>query len=769
MSKSASQICLFVTVTIVILSTLVFVPSVNAWIFWKYNAGEEVVDVRMSTDGNYIVAVTDWPANVILLDSSGSLVWKKSVSDRLESVSISGNGSRIVVGTSYKDVLLFDSNGNLLWEKELTTSSLYDVDISTDGRYIVLGGYNNVTYVYDNMGVQVWNFTLGDWVQSVSISSYGEYVAAGSWDDFVYLFNGDGELLWNFNTTWAVYAVSVSPEGDFVAAGNSYGNVSFFDNSGNRLWQTAVGDSDGVSVSANGEYIAVAERYSDKITLLNKTGAILWEWQAADYVNNVDISDDGRYVVAGSSDEHVYFLENLKPSTITCNRSQAQLLLGEPVTISGSIDPPHEGVEVTLNYTKPDKSVMTRNAISSVDGSFSDTFTPEAAGMWSVTAWWSGNLEYMGAKSSSKKFLVSTVKDVAVRIGKNRTLFDDFEPPGSYSWPLFGGLEYNESISCPPGINYTTQSVTCWYETLFGMPGDITSFNITYIIEAFEQTVEGMYEVEAVYELYTYYSSIFGKSYTFLFSYKIKLQVNAVTKYGSSISLTVFPLDVRLGENISISGAITSGGEIAISGAEIELNYGKPDGSALTRMVNTVFNGSFAESYAPDMLGSWTVNATWLGDEDHYGAVSSTVSFDVLADLTHQIVWETDTYNVRTLTNSTLQDFIFNQQLMQISFNVEGLSGRKGFCNITIPKSLLRGNPWAITIDDAPISDPEVTESPTHTSLYFTYTHGSIYHVIIQGTWVIPEFSLAMILLSLMMVTTLVAIAHKKKHFSKPR
>jgi len=768
MSKSASRVCLFVTVTTVILSTLVFVPTVNAWVFWKYNAGEEVVDVRMSMDGNYIVAVTDWPAKVILLDSSGSLIWDESVSDRLESVSISGNGSRIVVGTSYKDVLLFDGDGELLWEKELTTRSLYDVDMSADGRYIVLGGYDNVTYLYDNMGVQVWNFTLGYWVESVSISSDGEYVAAGSWDDFVYLFNGDGELLWKFNTTWAVYAVSVSPEGNFVAAGNSYGNVSFFDNSGNRLWQTAVGDSDGISVSANGEYIAVAERYSDKITLLNKTGAILWEWQAADYVNDVDISDDGRYVVAGSSDEHVYFLENLKPSTITCNRSQAQLLLGEPVTISGSIDPSHEGVEVTLNYTKPDKSVMTRNAISSVDGSFSDTFTPEAAGMWSVTAWWSGNLEYMGAKSSSKKFLVSTVKDVAVRIGKNRTLFDDFEPPGSYSWPFMGGLEYNESISCPPGINYTTQSVSCWYETSYGIPGDITSFNITYIIEAFEETVEGMYEVEAVYEIYTY-SSFIGKTYTFLFSYKIKLQVDVVTKYGSSISLNVFPLGVRLGENISISGAITSGGEIAISGAEIELNYRKSDGSTLTRMVNTVFNGSFAESYEPEMLGSWTVNATWLGDEDHYGAVSSTASFDVLADLTHQIVWETNTYNVRTLTNSTLQDFIFNQQLMQISFNVEGLSGKKGFCNITIPKSLLQGDPWTITIDNAPISNPEVTESPTHTSLYFTYTHGSIHHVIIQGTWVIPELSSAMILLSLMMITTLAAIIQKRKHFSKPR
>lgn len=769
MTKSTSKICLSVTVTLVILSMLAFVPTVRAWAFWRYNAGEEVVDVGISMDGNYIAAVTDWPANVILLDSSESLIWRKSLSDRLESVSISGNGSHIVVGTSYKEVLLFDGDGNLLWEKELTTSSLYDVDISADGRYIVLGGYNSVTCLYDNMGVQIWNFTLSDWVESVSISSDGEYIAAGSWDEFVYLFNRNGELLWKFNTTWPVYAVSVSPEGDFIAAGNSYGNVSFFGNSGNRLWETALGDSDGISVSANGEYVAAADKYGDKITLLNKTGAILWDWQVDSYVNNVDINHDGRYVVAGSSDKHVYFLENLKPSTITCNRSQAQILLGESITISGSIDPPHEGLEITLNYTKPDNSVVTRAAISSADGSFSDTFTPDVAGMWSVAAWWSGSLDYMGAKSSSINFLVSTVKDVAVRIGKSRALFDDFEAPGSYSWPLLGGLEYNESISCRPEINYTTQNVTCWYETRFGMPGDIISFNITYVIEAFEETTEGMYEVEALYDLYTYYSSPFGKSYTFLFSYKIKLQVNVVSKYGSFISLIVFPPDIRVSENISISGAVTSEGEMTIAGVDVHLNYKKPDGSTFTRVLHTLLNGSFTESYEPDTLGSWTVNATWSGDEDHYGTVSPEVSFDVLADLTHEIVWETNKYNVRTLANSTLQDFAFNQSLMQINFNVEGLSDTKGSCNVTIPKSLLRGDPWTITIDDVAISNLEATENLTHTSLHFTYAHGSIHHIIIQGTWVIPEFSSAEILLLFMMTTLLAVMIHRRKHFTRPR
>jgi len=439
----------------------------------------------------------------------------------------------------------------------------------------------------------------------------------------------------------------------------------------------------------------------------------------------------------------VHFLENVTPSTITCNRSPAQIILGEYVTISGSIDPTQEGVEVTLNYTKPDNSVMTRAVISGIDGSFSDTIAPDVAGMWHVSSWWGGNADYMEAKSPSTKFLVSAVTDATVRIGKSRTLSDYFDSPGSYVWPMGGNLVYNESISCPAEINYTMKSVSCWYQTSFGIPGAITSFNITYLVEAFTETPEGIYEAEVMYDIYTHF--LFTN--TFLFSYKIKLEVNAVTKYGSSISLTTVPRSIRLGENLSISGSITSEGGMTVVGVEVPITYGKPDGSAFTRVSNTLSNGSFNDSLMPDMPGSWRVDATWIGDEDHNGAVSPSISFNVFSDLIHTILWENKTYNVRTTSNSTLQNLAFNQPLMQISFDVDGPSGTEGFCNVTVPKTLLHGDSWTITIDDAVITDFAETENVTHSSLYFTYAHTSALHAVIQGAWVVPEFPSIMILI----------------------
>jgi hypothetical protein len=172
----------------------------------------------------------------------------------------------------------------------------------------------------------------------------------------------------------------------------------------------------------------------------------------------------------------------------------------------------------------------------------------------------------------------------------------------------------------------------------------------------------------------------------------------------------------------------------------------------------------------PDMPGSWRVNATWIGDEDHYEAASPSISFNVISDLIFECVWENKTHNVQTTSNSTLQSLAFDQPLMQISFDVDGPSGTEGFCNVTVPKTLLRGDSWRITIDDAVITDFTETENVTHSSLYFTYTHTSARHAIIQGTWVVPEFPSTIILILFIAYSLSGAFLVKKKlhRSSKP-
>ena len=85
------------------------------------------------------------------------------------------------------------------------------------------------------------------------------------------------------------------------------------------------------------------------------------------------------------------------------------------------------------------------------------------------------------------------------------------------------------------------------------------------------------------------------------------------------------------------------------------------------------------------------------------------------------------TYIVTTSSNSTIASVNFNQSLQQISFNVTGQSGTLGFCNVTIPKDLLKSEPpkvWTVTVDGINTTFFP-TENSTHTSLQFTYAHST--------------------------------------------
>ena len=840
---------------------LVNIPGVSSWTFWKYNTGNVVSSVAVSSGGNYTVAGTE-NGDLFLFNKQGTLIWSKSLGNEVVSVSISGDGNRILVGvaeysTGEPDVFLFAKNGDTVWGKDLTDNGRpCGVSISQDGNHIATGDTGNKLRFFNSSGYQLWEKELGDWATCVSVSSAGDYIAFGSWDDNVYLFNQSGGQLWSYDTQYGVYGVSISPEGEYVASVGS--EVFFFDSDGNQLWNITSYFGDGISVSANGNYIAVGEKYDEEITLFNKTGGEVWNWIVGSRVNSVAVSSDGKFVVGGADDGFVYFIENLQPTSITCVVSEPKILLGEEVDVSGSINPPIEGAEVTLTFTKPNNTTVTVNTMTTAGGvynqtytpdiigfwtvqaswpgdtqymgaespiislsvgestitcgvsnwqiylggsitvsgtidplhvgvdvtltytdpadtvinrtvtsisggNYSDTIQPDLDGMWSVRASWLGDVDTMGAESAEVRFLVSTVTEVTIKIGQNQTFFNVFQPPKDYHYsPIFEDMVWDKSVTPPAGINFTTIDGTFYYdETIPGLGGTITSCEVTYNIGVLDGTSEGIYEVTAYYNI-SRQSTMWPYSTTFLFTYELRCRVNAAVKYDTSIDLPI-PPQVKLGEEALVSGTIVPAGGPPVAGINVTLSYTKPDGSIVNRTVVTEIDGSFQDAHMPDMPGTWSVQASWTGDEDHNGTESLQVQFIVLTDLTHEVTWNMGVYFIRTLSNSTVSDFFFNGSAIQIGFDVSGLPDTLGFCNVTIPKNLLRDNPWTITINDTPITNFIHTENDTHTFLYFTYEHSSTFRVMIQGTWIVSEFQLAMVLPLVMVFSLLTVVIMKLK------
>ena len=168
---------------------------------------------------------------------------------------------------------------------------------------------------------------------------------------------------------------------------------------------------------------------------------------------------------------------------------------------------------------------------------------------------------------------------------------------------------------------------------------------------------------------------------------------------------------------------------------------------------------SSAKGWAVDGSSAWMDNCWFMGTNVDLGP--STYVFQAVAD--------SQTFNISVVTNSTIpsQTFDFSQGQKMISFSVTGLSGTEGFCNITIPRTLVdctNLDEWVIFANGTDISgNCHKNRDADYTYICIPYTH-SAQQIQIKGIWVVPEFPSSLILPLFMMATLLAIIVFRRKH-----
>ncbi len=128
------------------------------------------------------------------------------------------------------------------------------------------------------------------------------------------------------------------------------------------------------------------------------------------------------------------------------------------------------------------------------------------------------------------------------------------------------------------------------------------------------------------------------------------------------------------------------------------------------------------------------------------------------------VVIGTTLYPVAIEGNSTISMFRFAQSEKMITFNVTGPEATAGYCNVTIPKSLLRDSPWRILRNSTDVTaETIISENETYTSLYLAYDHAGIANIQIIGTWVVPEFSPKVSLALVLLFSTMLIVLRKRR------
>jgi len=325
---------------------------------WEFQGGSEIGGdvkggVAISGDGNKIFALIGSIA-VLFDKSSNKPIWKTEVGNGYN-VAISKDGKYMAVGLAGSEE---NENSNLLilWsaesEKPLwkyhSSGNFHDVSLSSDGSYIgaSTGCPDRKAYIFSKGSnipiLKSDQLTRDSPVHRGKISADGNWLAVGSESDAgaIFLFKkGEQQPVWKFPTKngSSVRALSFTPSGHYIGASTFGGQAYIFESGSSQpisSW-TINGALGGIDIADDGTFIATGGT-DKKLHIFEKGKTEGKEIPFNEYVEEIDISADGKYVAAGTGGS-VYFFESF-------NKDQDKVF---PCT--------------TVIEPKPRRDTMTRN------------------------------------------------------------------------------------------------------------------------------------------------------------------------------------------------------------------------------------------------------------------------------------------------------------------------------------------------------------------------------------------------------------------------
>jgi len=160
--------------------------------------------------------------------------------------------------------------------------------------------------------------------------------------------------------------------------------------------------------------------YSGSFVGMNMTQSMYWD-KATGMLCEIFIENSmstDSYVTTTSTSLVMIEANLWKMTTeLSCSISKSALTEGDSIVVSGSLSAILSGKTVTLTYREPEGSTKNRTVTTGSDGSYTDSYSLDAPGSWSVTAYWEGDSVYDGATSSSQSFTVNSKPFIQTPLG----------------------------------------------------------------------------------------------------------------------------------------------------------------------------------------------------------------------------------------------------------------------------------------------------------------------------------------------------------------
>jgi hypothetical protein len=178
--------------------------------------------------------------------------------------------------------------------------------------------------------------------------------------------------------------------------------------------------------------------------------------------------------------------------------------------------------------------------------------------------------------------------------------------PASYGISIYSGRERAEAVELV--LQDAPQLMRYSFQPSSGNSTFLSKLSIT-----FDSVSEGIY-----------YLTVNASGQTRTHAITLVFLVQSAPKQNSSISLSIAPRLLTLGEIATIHGAITPP-----RSAVVTLTYTRPDDMTQTTYLTAQKDGSFTHTFMPDARGNWTISTSWEGDANYLGSSSEPIRVQV--------------------------------------------------------------------------------------------------------------------------------------------
>jgi len=555
-------------------------------------------------------AASDWP--MFGHDSQGTRVAESTAPDKMYCLwrtetggpvfsSPAVVGGKVYIGSTDDNLYCLDgTTGSVVWKYACGN----DVQSSPAvvGGFVYFGSNDKNVYCVTTSGSLVWKYATGDQVYgSPNVVNGVVYIC--SLDKTIYALNAtNGNVIWKNLYTRVFYTLFPTYKDGMIFIGNDDKNIRALNaTTGAQIWTYGTTSSVGASsaVVADGRVIIGSD--DNNFYCINETtGALIWK-----YNTPTNILQDYVRTSAGYLNGKVYcgFAHQftvLDAATGTVNASLAGWTF-------------HTG---SIEYSSP--AISSNGKVTFGTNDLNVYLFDAVTGARLTTYWTSATVESSPAIADGKIYVggdddfVYCFAQITGSIATTVSIQD--RPADTASGYIVGKQVFVQGNIFPgvSGVNvqvkYTLPDGTSYTKTVFAK-ADGEYVDTEYL------TMPGDWKISASWNGLDPYDASASNEITVTVTGTAAAAAPAASAITCSAS-------IASNGDISVSGAINP----AVSGATVTLTYWKPDATSFTRTVTTGSDGTFTDSYTPDMRGNWLVRASWAGDASHAAAMSTMIT-----------------------------------------------------------------------------------------------------------------------------------------------